>query len=319
MHTFSFLSLILLLVGCSPFAGRPTVTPAPTVTVPLVTAVPTRAHTATPPPTPIQPTPTPGPGTLPTNVILVRTNPGWLEQIVEQIRLDATFSAVGRTADNGWIQIASGDGTTGWIRAQDVQATLDFNVLAVTGEAEPVDFPGLALADTGLLDAPNGNTIGGLIGFAPIAITGRTAANDWVQIQTASEQTGWLPVNIVALEGTLNDVPVIEIAGGANPGGEGTTAEGATSVPATEPNAQVSASGGGVRLRRLPQSDGAIIINLQALTPLVVLGRSADNSWLRVEAPGAVRGWMSRSFVELLSVELESVPVVENPTPEPVS
>lgn len=65
-----------------------------------------------------------------------------------------------------------------------------------------------------------------------------------------------------------------------------------------------------LRLRAEPNTQAAILAQLVGLTPLRVVGRNADSSWLQViTVLGETQGWVSAEFVEIFVV-LEQVPVV---------
>jgi LysM repeat protein len=74
-------------------------------------------------------------------------------------------------------------------------------------------------------------------------------------------------------------------------------------------NARVSADGEGLRLRLGPGLDYEIILNLAALTPLTVMGRTADNTWLQIRTPYQDQGWVFSEWVDVF-VNLDEVPVV---------
>jgi LysM repeat protein len=123
---------------------------------------------------------------------------------------------------------------------------------------------------------------------------------------------------ILATNANLNpDAPlypgdVLAIPAGAPP----LPTSGTPSWPFT---AQVSAEGGGLRLRRGPGTDQDVLLTLTALTPLTVLGRTSDNTWLEVVTMGQNRGWVAAEWIDVL-IDIEQVPVVyalDLPTPTP--
>ncbi len=85
-------------------------------------------------------------------------------------------------------------------------------------------------------------------------------------------------------------------------------------------NARVSADGGGLRLRLGPGFDYEIILELAALTPLTIVGRITDNSWLQVRTPYQDQGWVSSEWVDIF-VDLDEVPVLiaNLASPEPTT
>jgi len=82
---------------------------------------------------------------------------------------------------------------------------------------------------------------------------------------------------------------------------------GAAATPSAPANAQVSAGGGGLRLRRGPGLSQPILTMLNALTPLTIIGRTPDSSWLEVIAPGGA-GWVMAQWVDS-SIALDSIPI----------
>jgi hypothetical protein len=78
-----------------------------------------------------------------------------------------------------------------------------------------------------------------------------------------------------------------------------------------------------LNVRANPGTGAQILTNIPRDTPLTILGRYLDNSWLQVETPNGVTGWV---FTELVTVNinLANVPVVNvqfiapPPTPTPV-
>lgn len=87
-------------------------------------------------------------------------------------------------------------------------------------------------------------------------------------------------------------------------------------------NAQVVAEGGGLRLRDGPSQEHEVILELAALSPLTVLVRTADSSWLEVRTTSGDFGWVFAEWVEV-SIDLEDIPILtehtnaEQPTPAP--
>lgn len=135
-----------------------------------------------------------------------------------------------------------------------------------------------------------------------LAVVGRTADNAWLEVITAEGQQGWVMAQYVSLAVDLAAVPVT--FGVLSPAELG---------PALAPLAgpgQVAAGGGGLRLRAQPDESSAILTNLPELTPLVIIGRTADNLWLRVITPENITGWLWAAYVDL-AIDINSVPVVD--------
>jgi hypothetical protein len=102
-----------------------TVTPAPT-------------HTPRPPTRTLTPTPTPGvtarvSESVPT--LRLRAEPGTTGAILAELQPLTLLSAVGRTADNTWLQVVTIDDQAGWVSAAYVDVTGDLALLEVTGTA----------------------------------------------------------------------------------------------------------------------------------------------------------------------------------------
>lgn len=81
-------------------------------------------------------------------------------------------------------------------------------------------------------------------------------------------------------------------------------------------DAVVRAEAGGLRLRRLPQDNGTILLNLPANTNLKILGRSTDNNWVLVQIPEGFEGWVWASLIDL-QIDLTTVAAIPNPEPAP--
>jgi hypothetical protein len=93
---------------------------------------------------------------------------------------------------------------------------------------------------------------------------------------------------------------------------EATPTQGEASVPTETPLPSVSAivddNGLGLNMRAGPDASQPIVARLLPLTPLTVVGRSADSTWLLAVSVTGDRGWVSADFVTL-SGSLDVVPV----------
>lgn len=76
------------------------------------------------------------------------------------------------------------------------------------------------------------------------------------------------------------------------------------------PQAQVKAMFSTLRLRQTPSVSGAVILELAGGTPLKLIGRNANNSWLKVETYEGQAGWVSSAYV-VVNIPLTDVPVLE--------
>jgi len=76
------------------------------------------------------------------------------------------------------------------------------------------------------------------------------------------------------------------------------------------PQAQVKAMFSTLRLRQTPSVSGAVILELAGGTPLKLIGRNANNSWLKVETNEGQAGWVSSAYV-VVNISLADVPVLE--------
>ena len=83
-------------------------------------------------------------------------------------------------------------------------------------------------------------------------------------------------------------------------------------------NAQVAADAGGLRLRAGPGRSQSILTLLPAETPLTIVGRTNDSSWLQVVTSSGEAGWVVASFVETFT-EVTAVPVTGTVIAAPTS
>ncbi len=71
---------------------------------------------------------------------------------------------------------------------------------------------------------------------------------------------------------------------------------------------RVAADGEGLRLRQTPGTAGAVLAFLKAATPLQIVGRTNDKSWLEVLVPEDGHGWVMARWVEA-TIDLATEPV----------
>jgi len=85
-------------------------------------------------------------------------------------------------------------------------------------------------------------------------------------------------------------------------------------VLAQQPDAQVNEMASTLRMREYPSPLASIITELKGLTPLKVLGRTADTRWMKVETFEGVAGWVSRDYIKVF-IPLQSIPVLDEQMP----
>jgi LysM repeat protein len=74
------------------------------------------------------------------------------------------------------------------------------------------------------------------------------------------------------------------------------------------PDARVSPTGGNLRLRQTPSTSGRILTRLAANTPLTIVARSINNTWLQVKTPDGTQGWVMAQYV-IVNIDLSKVRV----------
>ncbi len=129
-------------------AVAPTPTPLPTDTPAAPTATPTTEPTATPTDTATAeaiPTATPDlqPRAVAASVINVRSGPGTVYGVSNQLAANQPVSIVGRNADRTWWQVDLGGGSLGWVAANvvDISGSVDAVALAENIPAAPTPRP----------------------------------------------------------------------------------------------------------------------------------------------------------------------------------
>jgi uncharacterized protein YgiM (DUF1202 family) len=123
---FSFV-LLLLLAGCSIFAGQPTATPTPPPVEPSATIPPIQSSTPLPQPT-FTPSPTPfEPFEAHTSVdnTNLRTGPGYLFTVDRLINQNVTFQVLGKCKGGEWFFVKTSAGNEGWVFGQLIQTDQD--------------------------------------------------------------------------------------------------------------------------------------------------------------------------------------------------
>ncbi len=113
----------------------PPVVNTPTSALPMTVIPPTSA-----PPTAVPPTSIPMAQVCETcGSLRLRQSPGSAGQVVTYLDPLTPLNIVGRTTDSAWIQVALGDGRSGWVASQYLVVNVDLNTVEITGVAEQSD------------------------------------------------------------------------------------------------------------------------------------------------------------------------------------
>lgn len=81
-----------------------------------------------------------------------------------------------------------------------------------------------------------------------------------------------------------------------------------TPIPGLQIDATVMAEADFLRVRQSPGPTGDIVGELAALTPLHILGRTTDSTWLQIITQDDTQGWVSAEFVDVY-INLPDVPI----------
>lgn len=74
------------------------------------------------------------------------------------------------------------------------------------------------------------------------------------------------------------------------------------------PDARVAPNADNLRLRQTPSTSGRILARLAANTPLTIIARSINNTWLQVKTPDGMQGWVMARYV-IVNIDLSKVRV----------
>jgi uncharacterized protein YgiM (DUF1202 family) len=124
-------------------------------------------------------------------------------------------------------------------------------------------------------------------------VTGRDEEGSWLQVTLPSGEVGWLPLFVLTLEGSLEDVPVVDNV---------------QSTPVIEEEVTVSAYGR-VNVRSEPAISGEIVGQLDVGdTARATARNNDDNDWLLI-ANETLEGWVA-FFTVRVEGDLTSLPIL---------
>jgi cell wall-associated NlpC family hydrolase len=239
--------------------------------------------------------PQPIPATIASAVANVRGGPGTNYDKVGELPAGAQLQLLAQA--DGWYQARGEDGRIFWITAEllDIDpAIADFLPEASAIPAPPPARIALVLEDgLNLRDGPGTDYMGMTKLSASAQLDLLARYGDWLQVQTAEGQAGWVFGQHLAIgPGVIERVEVVTSVPDANPALTGQTRERNSNLRGGPGTAypKIGALGSGAQIE--------------------LLGRHGD--WFKVRTAQRANGWMSKELLDVSAFVSRRVPIVRN-------
>lgn len=251
----------------------------------------------------------PGKSSEPTGIVItgslnIRSGPSPIYSILMTVGYGYPLGLVGRNATGDWLQVRA-NGLLGWVDKRFISTTINTNSLPVVNVATPTP-PPLPASPTPNPNAtseptqpppvvpmgptatvisqrlnvraagnPGAPVIGTLVWGNVVDLLGRNQDGSWAKIRTAGGLEGWVSSLYIAVAPgyKLSDMPVL-----ADTAFTGTI------------------NTGTVNVREGPGPQFASTTSLNFGTPVTLLARNTDASWVKIGFNGQT-GWVSSAFV----------------------
>lgn len=152
----------------------------------------------------------------------VRGGPGLNYDITTVIRWGSVHPLIGRSADNGWLQIRLPDTRptfaepTGWVMARYIWSSVPIHTLPITdGGSPPPPENQVGIVTVPRLNVRSGPGLGyEIIGWArqglQLRVEGRSSDSMWLKVSRGPYQQGWVYASYVSIIGPYSSLPVVE-------------------------------------------------------------------------------------------------------------
>lgn len=212
-----------------------------------------------------------------------RAEPDSASDIIALLDNDTSYSALSRSEDGQWIEVALEDGSTAWIFLQLVIAESDLGSLPVFNQDEPV-----AVSDEAGVGADQDVTDPEPVVEASEEVTGTVDLADSTQ-DGANQAAGDVASTDIVTDAAAIEVPVGSPEGSAPTEGD----ESASLPPDLSSSIEISiTSPFGVNARSTNSTDGEILTVLAEGTTVPLRGRNDDSSWLQVVLEDGTLAWV---------------------------
>ena len=315
----------VLLVACTPIA-EPSPTPTLAPRIVFVTPTPEQSATATaiateaaPAATQVVATPTLVSNNLTGDGLMVylRESPNMLGTIIAIVSPFSDIQAIGRSSDRQWVEIQFASDISGWVIRGSIPTNFNIEALPITGEtrntnADVIILPPTIEQNLVLYQLPNDTQLLELGSLSALRIDGRLADSNWTLVTTNSGFQGWIETTTIPVALPEN-IPIVNLPSLSSSGGTGSSSP----VQSTGADAYVKSNAGGLRLRQLPTTDSAVLLNMNAQAALNILGKNTDSSWVLIEMPEGYQGWTAVAYLDV-NINLNTIDAIENPQPVPL-
>lgn len=135
-------------------------------------------------------------------------------------------------------------------------------------------------------------------------VTGQLADGTWLRINY-NGQEGWILASLFEVTGDLTTVPEAEA------GASAVLRQTASQSNAVQLGTVVVRTNGNVNLRTAPSTDADVVVIIPFETTLTVLGKTANNNWVRVSFNDQT-GWLSSGVLFFAQGNIANVAVVDD-------
>ncbi len=243
----------------------------------------------------------------PTNLapfFLAYAGPGFLYPSIAGVKEGQSLTILARTADIRWLQVRLPDGREGWIAAEVVHLNAAAaNVPVVTGIAPP--------AVVGWRPSQPAQLPPGKIPLKPTPVPTEAAPTETITATPEPTSTAE-PTATATQTATTTESPTATTTGTPPP----TATTGATPTATSEapPEATSEATSPtaipGIYVYDAPDGNATPIMRLLPGRSIVLLGRTADSTWLKIWLADNREGWVRADELQL-TIDVDTLPVLE--------